>query len=155
MLDYGVLDADNPQVTILKALPYCAACPQKLEGCKSCYMRTYCFLCLACLLRYCVFRALAAQAVMHPHQASVQTVPPACGCRSHDTVCFFMQAGFLLPLSIPDGDTCYDDKADIAELNGLQETTDFVLYPDKPPTIELTAFLRLINISGQWYNLHL
>ena len=61
---------------------------------------------------------------------------------------FCLQTGFLIPLSIPDGDACYDDKTDIAELNGLQETADFVLHPDKPPSNELMAFLRLINTSG-------
>lgn len=54
----------------------------------------------------------------------------------------------MLPLAIPEGDACYDDKADIAELNGLQESTDFVLHPDQPPTNELMAFLRLVNTSG-------
>lgn len=54
----------------------------------------------------------------------------------------------MLPLAIPEGDACYDDKVDIAELNGLQESTDFVLHPDQPPTNELMAFLRLVNISG-------
>ena len=58
------------------------------------------------------------------------------------------QAGFLLTLAIPDGDTCYDDKADIVELNGLQESTEFLLYPDRPPSSNLTSFLRLINVSG-------
>lgn len=69
--------------------------------------------------------------------------------RHHTTPCSCMQAGFLIPLSIADGDACYDDKADIAELNGLQETTDFALHPDKPPTNELMAFLRLVNVSGK------
>ena len=54
----------------------------------------------------------------------------------------------MLPLAISEGDACYDDKADIAELNGLQESTDFVLHPDQPPTNELMAFLRLVNTSG-------
>lgn len=54
----------------------------------------------------------------------------------------------MLPLALPEGDACYDDKADIAELNGLQESSDFVLRPDQPPTNEMMAFLRLINISG-------
>ncbi|KAL3159238.1 hypothetical protein ABBQ32_011210 [Trebouxia sp. C0010 RCD-2024] len=58
------------------------------------------------------------------------------------------QAGFMLPLALPEGDACYDDKADIAELNGLQDSADFVLHPDQPPTNELMAFLRLVNISG-------
>jgi len=54
----------------------------------------------------------------------------------------------LLTLAIPDGDTCYDDKADIVELNGLQESTEFLLHPDRPPSSDLTSFLRLTNISG-------
>lgn len=59
-----------------------------------------------------------------------------------------MQAGFLLPLAIPEGDNNYDDKADIVELNGLQESYEFTLHPDRPPDKEMIAFLRLINISG-------
>ena len=62
-----------------------------------------------------------------------------------------MQPGFLLPLAIPEGDSNYDDKADIVELNGLQESYEFTLHPDRPPDKAMIAFLRLINIQGEWY----
>jgi len=58
----------------------------------------------------------------------------------------------LLTLAIPDSDTCYDDKADIVELNGLQESTEFLLHPDRPPSSDLTSFLRLTNISGKLFS---
>ena len=60
-----------------------------------------------------------------------------------------MQAGFLLPLAIADNDNNYDDKADILELNGLQESHDFTLHPDRPPDKEMIAFLRLITVQGE------
>lgn len=59
-----------------------------------------------------------------------------------------MQPGFLLPLAIPEGDSNYDDKADIVELNGLQESYEFTLHPDRPPDKAMIAFLRLTNIQG-------
>ena len=60
-----------------------------------------------------------------------------------------LQAGFVLPLAIPIGDALFDDKADIVELNGLQESYEFTLHPDRPPDKEMIAFLRLINIRGR------
>lgn len=86
--------------------------------------------------------------VLPAHQPqSAMGLTPA-GNSAQTAVCLCWQAGFMLPLALPEGDACYDDKADIAELNGLQDSADFVLHPDQPPTNELMAFLRLVNISG-------
>ena len=60
-----------------------------------------------------------------------------------------LQAGFLLTLSIPDDDRFLDDKLDILELNGLQQTSTFTLFPNKAPSQEMTAFLRLMNLQGE------
>eukprot|EP00891_Asterochloris_glomerata_P003649 jgi/Astpho2/3649/Aster-07852 len=58
------------------------------------------------------------------------------------------QAGFLLTLSIPDDDKFLDDKLDILELNGLQQASTFTLFPNRAPSQEMTAFLRLMNLQG-------
>ena len=60
-----------------------------------------------------------------------------------------LQAGFLLTLSIPDDDRFLDDKLDVLELNGLQQTSTFTLFPNRAPSQEMTAFLRLMNLQGE------
>ena len=69
---------------------------------------------------------------------ALQRLPPAA-----------LQAGFLLTLSIPDDDKFLDDKLDILELNGLQQTSTFTLFPNRAPSQEMTAFLRLMNLQGE------
>lgn len=59
-----------------------------------------------------------------------------------------LQAGFLLPLELPEQDRYFDDKADILETNGLAEAWQFTLRADSRPSAELLAFLRLINLTG-------
>lgn len=56
--------------------------------------------------------------------------------------------GYVLPLSIPEGDDCFDDKADIVEQAGFQPTTSFTLWADRAPSEDFLAFLRLVQLSG-------
>ena len=58
------------------------------------------------------------------------------------------QQGYVLPLAIPEGDECYDDKLDIVETERMKSTQQFIIEANKPPAQEMLAFLRLINISG-------
>jgi hypothetical protein len=58
--------------------------------------------------------------------------------------------GYLLTLTLPgeDEDSCYFDKLDILELQGMQASHSFVLKRQEPPTDEMLAFLRLMNVRG-------
>ena len=55
----------------------------------------------------------------------------------------------MLTLELPEDDRFFDDKADILELAGLGATASFNLIPNREPTAELFAFLRLLNLSGE------
>lgn len=61
---------------------------------------------------------------------------------------FVTRAGFSLNLELPEGDRFFDDKADILEINGLSESQEFILRAEEEPSMDLLAFLRLINLSG-------
>ena len=58
------------------------------------------------------------------------------------------QGGFLLTLSVPEGDKYHDDKADVLEVFGLEAERQFVLRADAEPGEDLLAYLRLINLQG-------
>lgn len=66
---------------------------------------------------------------------------------------FSVQGGFELQLAIPEGDRFFDDKADILEQAGFSESTQFKLLPGVPPSEEMLAFLRLMNLSGPKFDL--
>lgn len=59
-------------------------------------------------------------------------------------------AGYLLTLSLPGEaeDTCFFDKLDILEEQGLKAAQPFTLQPRAPPPPEMIAFLRLMNTRG-------
>ena len=59
-----------------------------------------------------------------------------------------LQAGYLLSLPLPPDDSNFDDKLDILEINGLSESNDYLLFPNRAPPEELMALLRLINMRG-------
>ena len=60
------------------------------------------------------------------------------------------EPGYLLTLSLPgeDEDTCFYDKLDIVEEQGMAASQPFTLKPREAPPPELLAFLRLMNIAG-------
>lgn len=59
-------------------------------------------------------------------------------------------AGYLLTLSLPgeNEDTCFYDKLDILEEQGLAAAQPFTLKPREQPPPEMVAFLRLMNTGG-------
>ena len=59
-----------------------------------------------------------------------------------------LQAGFTLTLELPPKDRFFDDKADILDINGFQESQEFVLRADEEPPEDLLAYLRIVNLSG-------
>ena len=59
-----------------------------------------------------------------------------------------LQAGFLLPLELPEEDRNFDDKADIVEINGLNVSQQFTLSVQEDPSTDLLAYLRLTNLRG-------
>ena len=59
-----------------------------------------------------------------------------------------MQGGFLLSLDLIEDDRFYDDKADVLEMNGLGESSSFILRPNEEPPEQLLGFLRLLNLQG-------
>ena len=59
-----------------------------------------------------------------------------------------LQGGFLLSLDLSEEDRFYDDKADVLEMNGLAESSSFILRPTEEPSEQLLGFLRLLNLSG-------
>lgn len=60
-------------------------------------------------------------------------------------------AGYLLTLSLPgeDQDTCFYDKLDILEQQGMAASQPFTLRPRQAPPAELLAYLRLMNTRGR------
>ena len=60
------------------------------------------------------------------------------------------QPGYLLTLSIPgeDADNCHFDKLDILEGQGMGTSEAFTLKSGEPPSEEMMAFVRLMNVSG-------
>ena len=59
-----------------------------------------------------------------------------------------VQGGFLLSLDLLEDDRFYDDKADVLEMNGLGESSSFILRPNTEPPEQLLGFLRLLNLQG-------
>lgn len=59
-----------------------------------------------------------------------------------------LQPGFQLTLALPEGDRLYDDKADTLDINGFGETHTFLLKPGEEPSLDMLAFLRLMNLQG-------
>lgn len=55
---------------------------------------------------------------------------------------------FVLTLELPDGCANFDDKIDILELNGLSQQVAYTLRPRENPSMEMMAFLRLLNLGG-------
>ena len=60
----------------------------------------------------------------------------------------WLQAGFQLTLALQEGDRLYDDKADTLEINGYSESHAFLLKPGQQPSVDMLAFLRLMNLEG-------
>lgn len=58
--------------------------------------------------------------------------------------------GYLLQLSLPDEDEdrCFYDKMGILEDQGMGTSQSFTLAPRQPPSPEMLAFLRLMNVQG-------
>ncbi|EFJ49228.1 Rubisco large subunit N-methyltransferase [Volvox carteri f. nagariensis] len=56
--------------------------------------------------------------------------------------------GYSLTLKMPDSDRFIDDKLDILESNDLPQSVVYNLTPDEQPTIEMLAFLRLMQLKG-------
>ena len=61
-----------------------------------------------------------------------------------------MQGGFLLSLDLSEEDRFYDDKADVLEMNGMAESSSFILRANEEPSEQLLGFLRLLNLQGAW-----
>lgn len=55
---------------------------------------------------------------------------------------------FAVNVALPESDPFYDDKLDILELAGLQQTNEFILESGRTPPEDLLATLRLLNIQG-------
>ena len=60
-----------------------------------------------------------------------------------------LQSGFPLSLEVPEDDRFVDDKLDILDINGFQGSQEFMLTTSEEPTVDLLAYLRLINLSGK------
>mmetsp|Transcript_33268 Transcript_33268/g.85004 ORF Transcript_33268/g.85004 Transcript_33268/m.85004 type:complete len:208 (-) Transcript_33268:247-870(-) len=58
-------------------------------------------------------------------------------------------AGFSLTLGIPQDDRFFDDKADIAEINGYGDTWTWILRPDQAVPDDFLAYLRLLNCQAE------
>eukprot|EP00210_Caulerpa_lentillifera_P000767 g742.t1 len=59
------------------------------------------------------------------------------------------QGGYKLTMSIPQEDKFLDDKLDVLELCGLEESPSFDLLVNEEPAENLLIFLRLLNLSGK------
>eukprot|EP00238_Polyblepharides_amylifera_P015097 CAMPEP_0196582864 /NCGR_PEP_ID=MMETSP1081-20130531/41028_1 /TAXON_ID=36882 /ORGANISM="Pyramimonas amylifera, Strain CCMP720" /LENGTH=476 /DNA_ID=CAMNT_0041903577 /DNA_START=158 /DNA_END=1588 /DNA_ORIENTATION=- len=59
------------------------------------------------------------------------------------------EGAYLLSLSIPEGDTNFDDKVDVAEVSGLGESWQFALVGGVEPQPEFLTFLRLVQLQGE------
>ena len=55
---------------------------------------------------------------------------------------------FALTVTLPSDDRFFDDKIDILEQAGLQESNEFIVRSDNPPPEGMLATLRLVNIQG-------
>lgn len=55
---------------------------------------------------------------------------------------------FALTVTLPSDDRFFDDKIDILEQAGLQESNEFIVRSDSAPPEGMLAALRLVNIQG-------
>jgi [ribulose-bisphosphate carboxylase]-lysine N-methyltransferase len=56
--------------------------------------------------------------------------------------------GYLLQLTLTDGDRFVDDKTDVCDAARVPSSPQFVLLPSAPPPGELRTFLRLVHLGG-------
>ena len=129
LLDYGVLDHTQPAV--------CLASPQLCGA--------------ACLLEPCpgalILRVKHHEAVSQRFRLAY--LQSSCCGQSADLVStLLLQPGFQLTLALPEGDRFYDDKADTVDINGFSESHAFLLKPGEEPSVDMLAFLRLMNLEG-------
>lgn len=55
---------------------------------------------------------------------------------------------FALTVTLPSDDKFFDDKIDILEQAGLQQSNEFIVRSASPPPEDMIAALRLVNIQG-------
>lgn len=58
------------------------------------------------------------------------------------------RAGYQLTLNLPEADRNLDDKLDILETNGMNDSMTFTLSPSGSPSEDMLAFLRLMQLGG-------